>query len=244
MASRKVFCAVVVGSLSLIACSKSGSSPEPESSASASNDTTTVEAVADPMASSEPNMPSTAASEIEPSPVAGTAGGAAAPTAATTPLTDAQIVKVAETVNQGEIEQSKEIQKKAKNPQVKKLAAHMIQQHTKAQKADEKLGKKAQITPEDSSVSTELASNSQQVVENIKTASAPADAERAYIDAQVKQHETVLELLNTRLIPSAVNAELKAQLEETRSMVEHHIEEARKVQQAISESGATTPPAG
>jgi putative membrane protein len=97
------------------------------------------------------------------------------------------------------------------------------------------------LTPEESPISAELTSKAEEALQSIKAASAPADAERAYIDAQVKQHETVLELINTRLLPSAVNAELKAQLEETRSMVEKHIEEARKVQQALSETPSAVP---
>jgi signal transduction histidine kinase len=45
-----------------------------------------------------------------------------------------------------------------------------------------------------------------------------------------------------RSLPSAVNTDLKAQLEETRSMVQQHIEEARKIQQALSEAASAAPP--
>jgi putative membrane protein len=245
MKSSKLLCALVLGSISLAACSKQGSSPEAENAYTAQNETTTVEAVADPMASSAPNMP--AEPSYQPAPIPGStaaeapAGGP--PPASTEPvaLSDAQIVKVAETVDKGEIEQAKEAQKKSKNAQVKKLASHMIAQHTKSQKKGASLAKKAQLTPEDSPVASELSQKAEETLQTLKSA-APTELDQAYVDAQVKQHETVLELLNTRLIPSAVNADLKAQLEETRSMVQQHIEEARKIQQALSEAASAAPP--
>jgi predicted outer membrane protein len=70
------------------------------------------------------------------------------------------------------------------------------------------------------------------------------DAERAFVDGQVRQQEAVLELLNTRLIPSANNTDLKAQLEETRKLIEKHIEETKRVQQALQTSAPATPPSG
>jgi len=247
MANSKLFCALFVGALSLGACSKKGDAPEAENASTASNDTTTTTVTQDPMASSEPTTSGADTASLTPGPVGGIGGTEATgaiPAPQTAPLTDAQIVKVAETVDMGEIEQAKEVQKKAKNAQVKKLAAHMISQHTKSKNKGASLAKKADLTPEESAVSTEISSKGAAALESIKTAAAPADAERAYIDAQVQQHETVLELINTRLLPSAVNADLKAQLEETRSMVEKHIEEARKVQQALSADVAPPAPAG
>jgi putative membrane protein len=250
MANSRLFCAVIVGSLSLVACSKQGSTQEPENAYTASNEATPnqAELSPDPIAAA----PSTAEPALEPGPVGATGpAGTTAPTtgavtpAPAAPLTDGQILKVAEAVDKGEIEQSKEIQKKARNPQVKKLAAELIQHHTKSKQKGQTLGKKAQLTPEDSTVSTELSAKAEENLQTIKSAADAKGVEQAYVDAQIRQHENVLELLNTRLIPSALNADLKAQLEETRKMVETHIEDARRVKQAISDTAAaSTPPSG
>jgi len=234
MANSKLFCALLVGTLSLGACAKKGEAPEAENAYTA-NDTTTTTVTQDPLASESTTGSDSAAESGMTEP---------APAPQTVPLTDAQILKVAETVHNGEIEQAKAVQKKAKNAQVKKLAAHMISQHTKSKNKGASIAKKADLTPEESPVSTELSSKGEETLNSIKTAAAPADAERVYIDAQVQQHEAVLELINTRLLPSAVNVALKAQLEETRSMVEKHIEEAKKVQQALSAEAPAPAPAG
>lgn len=246
MANSKLFCAVVVGSLSLIACSKQGATQEPETAATASTASTPLEASSnpDPLAAA-PNTGGEAI--LEPGPIGATGPAGTAPATAPTtaaapaaaPLTDGQILKVAEAVDKGEIEQSKEVQKKARNPQVKKLAAELIQHHTKNKQKGQSVGKKAQLTPEDSPVLSELSAKAEENLQTIKAAPDAKLAEQAYVESQIRQHENVLELLNTRLIPSAMNAELKSALEETRKMVETHIEEARRVKQAISETPAT-----
>jgi putative membrane protein len=241
MSNPKLLRALAIGSLALGACSKQGSAPEPETSYSAA-ETTTTETSVYPTTASAPEQP--VESDIQPTPIASGAEQPAAPAAAPSALTDAQILKVAETVDQGEIEQAKEAQKKAKNADVKKLASHMIQQHTKSKQKGASLAKKTQLKPEDSTVASDLSTAAEGTLQTLR-ACPPGELDRTYVDAQIKQHEGVLELLNTRLIPSASNAELKAQLEETRGMVERHIEEARKIQQALSDTNAgAQPPAG
>jgi putative membrane protein len=256
MANSKLFCAVVVGSLGLFACSKQGATQEPESAAPASTAATPLEASSDPdpMAAA-PNTGGEGTLEPGPIGATGPAGTAGAPATAApasagvtpapaAPLTDGQILKVAEAVDKGEIEQSKEVQKKARNPQVKKLAAELIQHHTKNKQKGQSVGKKAQLTPEDSSVLSELSAKAEENLQTIKAAPDAKLAEQAYVESQIRQHENVLELLNTRLIPSAMNAELKSALEETRKMIETHIEEARRVKQAITETAGAAPAPG
>lgn len=249
MKRSKLIGALVAGSLGLLACSKQGASPEPENNYTASNDPTLAEPApaADPVAMGTPSDPALApdpVGTVDPSMSKPATGVGAVPASSTAPLTDGQIAKVAEAVDKGEIEQSKEVQKRAKNPQVKQFAAQMIQHHTKSKQKGQTLITREQLTLEESTVSEQLGTKAAQNLQNIKAASAPNEAERTYVDGQIAQHEEVLELLNTRLIPSAVNADLKAQLEETRKMVETHIEQARKVKQALSETATATPPAG
>src|SRR5688572_16500497 len=123
MTRAKVWSAVVVGSLGLLACSKQGSTPEPENSYTAANDPVLTDPApaADPVAQPAPGT--TASPGLEPAPVGGTidpsiskpaTGVAGIEPSTPAPLTDGQIAKVAETVDKGEIEQAKEVQKKAK----------------------------------------------------------------------------------------------------------------------------------
>jgi putative membrane protein len=148
------------------------------------------------------------------------------------PLTDQQVAAIADAANTGEVEQAKVAQKRAKDPRVKKFAAMMISHHTQAKQKQSQVLGKAKITPEQSPESTALTTEGTQVVESLKSIDA-ASFDAAYIASQVDAHQKVLNQLDTRLIPSAKNPELRASLEEFRPKVEAHLKEAREIQQAL-----------
>ncbi|MDB4991508.1 MAG: uncharacterized protein JWN04_6686 [Myxococcaceae bacterium] len=215
-----IFVSSIVSSLMFGACAKKG--PEPETAATQPmNPPSTTVVVAEPA----PPPPEPAPLPPPPPP----------PEPTPAPLSDAQIVKVLESVDSAEIEQAKVAQKKSKNPQVKKFAAHMIQQHTKSKTKGAAMTKKAKLTPEESPVSTDLTSKGAQQLEALNAAD-PAMFDATYITAQVTQHEEVLTLINAQLEPGAQSPELKTMLGEVRTMVEMHVTEAKTIQ-----SGLTTP---
>lgn len=243
----RTLCTLLISSMSLVGCAKNNTRP-PETAYSNTTSMSSMETVPAAQATGPANTiadPYQGATPIDPSLKPPTDS----PASKIGGLSDGEIVAITETVNRGEIEQAKEAQKKSKNPQVKKFAAHMISAHTQSNKKGEAWTQKAGLTPTDSSISSELHATGQQRLEALKTAT-PTEVDKAYVDAQVEQHEAVLGLLNDRMIPSATNPELKAALEETRAMVEKHIAEAKKLQAAVG-TGATEkkaaenePPAG
>jgi putative membrane protein len=221
----KSLVAVAVSSLLFGACSKQ--SPAPESAASVPAVQTTVVAEAPPPP--EPVAPPPPVEEPPPAPA---------------PLSDAQIAKVLETVDSGEIEQAKLAQKKSKNPKVKKFAAHMIQAHTKSKTKGAAWVKKAKLTPEASPVSEELSQKGASSLTTLQGADA-AGFDAAYIAAQAQAHQEVLGLIDSRLTPSATDEALKGMLAETRTMVETHITEAKDLEAGVSAAPAApgVPPA-
>ena len=220
MPTIRPLAAVVVSSLLFAACSKQGSSPESETAADMTStpETTVVAEPVPPPAPAEPEPVAAAPVEDTPPPA---------------PLTDAQITKILEAVDSGEIEQAKLAQKKAKHPRVKKFAQHMIQQHTKAKQKGTTLAKKAKITPEDSSVAAQLTGKATAQLDALKAAEGP-EFDVLYIQGQAAQHQEVLDLVNAQLIPAATNDELKSHLAETRTMVEAHAADANDIQQALA----------
>jgi putative membrane protein len=216
MSTSSPFAAVVITSLLLGACAKQGSTPASEMAVAPPPTTTTV--VAEPV---PPPMAEPVAEAPPPEPPA------------PAPLNDAQIAKILATVDTAEIDQAKLAQKKSKNAGVKKFAAHMIQAHTKAKQKGTTLAKKAKLTPEDSEVSTELTGKTSATLESLKTADA-ASFDALYIGAQATQHEEVLNLVDSRLLPSVTHEELKGLLGETRTMVETHVTEAKTLQQTLA----------
>jgi putative membrane protein len=234
MSTSTPLAAVVISSLLLgAACAKHGSTPESEMASAPPPTTTTVVAEPAPPPAVEP-----VAEALLPAPEA----------PAPAPLTDAQIAKILATVDSAEIEQAKIAQKKSKNASVKKFAAHMIQAHTKAKQKGTTLTKKAKLTPEDSDISTDLTGKTTATLESLKTADA-ASFDALYIGAQATQHEEVLNLVDSRLLPSVTQEDLKGFLGETRTMVETHVTEAKTIQQELAAgpaapSAAAAPAAG
>jgi putative membrane protein len=207
--------AAVVLSSALLACATKSEAPKSETAADVVNT-----APPPPPLVAEPAPPA------EPAPVAAAPAETAPPPPA---LNDAQVVKVLEATDLGEIEEAKVAQKKAKNPKVKKFAAHMIQQHTKAKQKGAMLAKKAKLTPEESPVSGQVTGKSVAQLDALKAAE-PADFDALYIHGQLLAHEEVLSLLQNQLIPAASDEGLKSHLAETQKMVETHIADARAIQ--------------
>lgn len=161
-----------------------------------------------------------------------------APAPAPAPLTDAQIVKVLELVDSGEIDQAKVVQKKSKNPRVKKFAQMMIQHHTKSKNKGTQLAKKAKLTPEDSPAATTLSTAAASQLEALKGADATS-IDSLYISGQAEQHQTVLSMIDTQLLPGATHDGLKTMLGEVRTMVEGHAKEAQDIQGTLAGGAAT-----
>jgi len=183
-----------------------------------------------PAEPAEPVAPSE--DSLNPPPAADGSSSSAAP------LKDEEIVDITASVDSAEIEQGKLAKSKAKNPQVKKFATHMVTQHTQAKQKGAKLAKSAKLTPEQGELSKQLQSKAETTLESLKAADAPG-FDSAYMQAQVQQHQEVLDLLDRQLIPNAKNDDLKAQLKATREMVQQHLTQGQEIQQSLT--AAATP---
>jgi putative membrane protein len=206
-------------------CSKHDEGPPPAAQAPAPDQTTGAEAerqVEQPIAPpvEEPPPPSSnEPSERGPEPEK--------PTQA--PIADDQTVRILSTVDNGEIEQGQLAQTKADDARVKKFATQMIEQHTRSKQRNAQLAQREQLLPANSSVANDLTDEGTRVLDSLNRTEGPA-FDQTYINAQVDQHQAVLDLLNSRLIPGATNPKLKAQLLDVKKMVEKHLEHAKEIQ--------------
>jgi putative membrane protein len=160
----------------------------------------------------------------------GMASGGTGDTSST--FTDEQITAVTNAANTGEVDQAKEAVKKAKSGKVKTFAQHMITDHGAAFKQQTDIEKKANITPQDNDTSRQIQSDGRTILSQIQGATG-ADFDRQYIDAQVKEHQSVLDALDNKLIPAAKNADLKSFLQKTRDKVADHLKMAKDIQSSL-----------
>lgn len=208
----------------------------------------------DPSMMSTPSPPPTQMPESRPAttdakPVESAMGGGtnAGTETMTTPvkpaekaLTDAEIVAVTSTANKGEIEMAEIATKNATNPEVKNFAAMMITQHRDMESKGKALATKAKITPADSEASARLKSNVDTTVSALKTQKGK-EFDKAYMESQVKAHRDVLDVFDTKLLPSAQHGELKTLLADGRAHVATHLAKAQEIQSKLETGAATTP---
>lgn len=154
--------------------------------------------------------------------------------APSTSLNDAQIGAITEGANGAEIEQAKLARSKSKNQKVLQFASMMITHHQEAQKKQAKL----KLSTAESPLSAQLTEDANRTLTSLKEKSG-GEFDRAYMNAQVDEHQALLDALNSRLLPSVANAELKAYLEEVKTRVEQHLTAARDTVTAL---GTTSTP--
>jgi putative membrane protein len=143
-------------------------------------------------------------------------------------LTDPQIAHIAYTADQIDIDAAKQALKKTKNKEVRAFANDMVRDHTAVNKQALALLKKLKVKPEDNATSKAL--TKQASAERAKLAKLKGAAfDKAYVDNEVAYHKLVDKALETQLIPSASNAELKSLLETGLKIFQGHEQHAEMV---------------
>ena len=126
--------------------------------------------------------------------------------------TDPQIAHIAYTAGVIDVEAGKLAISKSKNKEVVGFAEDMARDHEAVNVQALDLVKKLNVTPEDNDTSKALAKAAAD--ERAKLSSLDGAAfDKAYVDNEVAYHKQVNGALETLLIPSAQNPELKALLE-------------------------------
>jgi putative membrane protein len=143
-------------------------------------------------------------------------------------LTDGQLARVSELVNKAEVEQAKVAQARSKSAAVRKFAAMMIKHHGDALREQDKLVKKLNVTPTDSSVAGALKADSEKTLDTLKKADA-ASFDSTYVQSQIDGHQKVLEVLDKHA-PATATPELADILSRARTYVEQHLKEAQALQ--------------
>ncbi len=142
--------------------------------------------------------------------------------------TDPQIAHIAYTAGTIDIEAAKQAIKKSKNKEIVAFAKDMERDHEAVNKQALDLVKKLKVTPEDNDTSKALAKAAEE--ERAKLAKLKgADFDKAYIDNEVAYHKQVNGALETLLIPSASNAELKSLLQTGLKIFQGHEQHAEHV---------------
>ena len=126
--------------------------------------------------------------------------------------TDPQIAHIAYTAGQLDIDAANQALAKSKNADVRAFAEQMVRDHAAVNKQALDLLNKLKVTPEDNDTSRGLTKSAATKKAELEKLSGAA-FDKAYLENEVAYHKTVNGALETALIPSSSNAELKALLQ-------------------------------
>jgi putative membrane protein len=158
-------------------------------------------------------------------------GGAAFAQGAAKP-SDPQIAHIAYTAGAIDVTAAKQAISKSKNKEVLAFAQDMVRDHEAVNKQALDLVKKLNVTPEDNDTSRSLSkAAADKQTELAKLGGAAYD--KAYVANEVAYHKTVNGALESLLIPSANNAELKSLLQTGLKIFQGHQQHAEHVAAAL-----------
>jgi putative membrane protein len=156
-------------------------------------------------------------------------------------LTDAQIVEVTRLANEGEMQAGWIALVKATTREAADFARMMATEHLSANLQLRDLSRAEQTGTQTSATSTLLVEQALEINAELEAANGRA-FDLLYLETQVTMHGAVLTLVDTRLIPQADNAALRAYLTAIRADVARHLEEAERRLQEVEARGTGAAP--
>ena len=157
----------------------------------------------------------------------------AAPIQAADKPSDPQIAHIAYTAGDLDIKAADRALEKSKNKAVREFANDMVRDHKAVNDQALALVKKLGVTPEDNDTSKGLVKQSEEKQAELAKLSGPA-FDKAYVDNEVAYHKTVNGALQTTLIPSAQNGELKSFLQTGLKIFKGHLAHAEHLAKRLN----------
>ena len=143
-------------------------------------------------------------------------------------LTDPQIAHIAYTAGVIDVAAGKQALSKASNKEVKAFADNMVRDHETVNNLALDLVKKLNVTPEDNDTSKALSKQAADKSAELGKLNGAA-FDKAYVANEVAYHRTVNSALETQLIPSASNPELKSLLQTGLKIFQGHQQHAEHI---------------
>lgn len=155
-----------------------------------------------------------------------------APDASAQDLDDAAIAHIAVTANQLDIDGADQALEKSHNAAVRAFAETMARDHQGVIEQAAALAGRLGVAPKDNEHSRSLSRQAAQVRDRLAALDGAA-FDRAYMEAEVVYHETVIGAVEETLIPNTSHPELESLLRSVIPALEAHLEHARRVSEEL-----------
>jgi putative membrane protein len=147
-------------------------------------------------------------------------------------VTDAEIAAIVVGANTIDADLGDTASVRGTNTDIKAFGKTMSTDHRAVNAQAVELVTRLGVTPVESDISRKLASDAAAFRADLSGRTG-AEFDRAYIDHEVAYHQAVIDALDTVLIPSAMNPELKQTLVGVRPAFVAHLEHARQLAAAL-----------
>lgn len=151
-------------------------------------------------------------------------------------MTDGDIASIVAVANSNDSAGGADAARRATTPEVRAFGQRMAREHGTANRATIALVNR--LNPNASPLENDFTRHMRNDAEHAKADLARDSGltfDKAYIDHEVDGHQSMLNKLDHDLIPKAQNAQLKQLLTRTRETVNSHLQEAKRLQDALKD---------
>jgi putative membrane protein len=153
--------------------------------------------------------------------------------AAATTVTDANIAAIVLAANNADILYGSLAAAKSPREEVRKFAQITVRDHSSVNEAALALAGKLNLEPEQNTLSLDLRDNAEEKRGMLRELSG-TEFDIAYLENEISYHTTLLETIDSVLLPSAMNEELRSLISAVRPAVASHLEHARQLRASLS----------
>ena len=147
-------------------------------------------------------------------------------------LTDSDIAMIMRVANIGEVREGEVARTRATDTAVRDFAIMMVTEHTAQNNKAESELSRVNVASSDTDVSRQLDAESGAATDRLRPLSgAPFD--RAYMDRQVTAHQSLIAMIDSKLMPTARKKVVKEQLTGLRKLADTHLARAKQIQGSL-----------
>lgn len=145
---------------------------------------------------------------------------------------DGEIVSALEGINKGEIKSAKIAAQKSMTPSVQQYAQQVMTGHRNAEKQLDQIRRKNRITVSTPAVRRDMREENTAARRRVNRLDGAA-FDQAFLDEQINQQQQALQLIDNSLLKKVDNIDLRAYINNLRTMMEANLQTARQLRAAI-----------
>jgi putative membrane protein len=145
---------------------------------------------------------------------------------------DAQVVGMLNAISKAEIEMSKAVLAKTKNPEVKRFAQTMIDDHNMLLQKTQTWSKTTGTREADSRMSTEYQGEAKSGMSKMSGYSGE-ELDRHYVEHAVQSHQRTLDLVDAQMMNQIDDPQLKTLVRDVRPKLQRHLESAQTLRTSL-----------